>query len=132
MTLLQSHPLHPRRDAARHLAACCTRPAWMPAFDIEETDSAYILRGDVPGTTRKDIEIRIDESVLSIRGERQAIDPKAQFRRSERPHGRFVRRFRLPSEVDEGQVEAAFSDGVLKVTLPKQVPEDTSRLIPVH
>ena len=104
----------------------------MPAFDIEETDSAYVLRGEVPGTPRKDIEIRIDESVLSIQGERRITDAKVRLRRSEREHGHFVRRFRLPCEVDQEGVEAACSDGVLEVRLPRRAPVDRSRRIPIR
>ena len=104
----------------------------MPAFDIEETDSAYILRGDVPGTLQNAIEIRIDESVLTVRGERTVSGSDAQFRHSERPHGHFVRRFHLPSAVDEDKVKASCSDGVLEVKLPKRSPVDTSRLIPIR
>lgn len=132
MNLIHRHPARPWRDVARAFSACRPGQAWIPAFDIEETDSAYVLRGDVPDTSRKDIEIRIDESVLSIRGERRIADARMRIRRSEREHGPFVRRFRLPCEVDEEGVEAAFSDGVLEVRLPKREPVDRSRRIPVR
>ena len=132
MTLLHNHVFDPWRDFARFLS---TRPAgegWMPAFDIEETDTAYILRGDIPGTHQNGIEIRIDDGVLSVRGERKVFREDAQFRHSERPNGQFVRRFHLPSAVDEERVKASCSDGVLEVELPKRKPEDTFRLIPVR
>lgn len=132
MNLIHRHPARPWRDVARGFSACRPGQAWTPAFDIEETDSAYVLRGDVPDTPRKDIEIRIDESVLSIRGERRIADSKVRLRRSEREHGRFVRCFRLPGEVEEEGVEAACSDGVLEVRLPKREPVDRSRRIPVR
>lgn len=132
MPLLHHHQIDPFREFARIFSPLATVEAWMPAFDIEETDSAYILRGDVPGTPQKNIEIRIDEGVLSVQGERKVVGEEAQSRHSERPHGQFVRRFHLPSTVDEEGVKAACSDGVLEVRLPKQKPEDTSRLIPIR
>lgn len=132
MNLIHRHPARPLPDVAQVFSACRPGQAWMPAFDIEETDSAYVLRGDVPDTSRKDIEIRIDESVLSIRGERKITGANVRLRRSEREHGQFVRRFRLPCEVDEEGVEAACSDGVLEVRLPKRLPVDRSRRVPIR
>lgn len=132
MTLHHSHQFDPWRDFARFFS---TRPAgedWMPAFDIEETDSAYILRGDVPGTPQKGIEIRIEDGVLNVRGERDVVGADSQFRHSERPSGQFVRRFHLPSAVDEERVNASCKEGVLEVKLPKRTPVDKSRLIPVR
>ena len=132
MTLLHNHSIEPWRDLARFFGTRPPEAGWVPAFDIEETDSAYILRGDVPGTPQKNIEIRIDEGVLSVRGERKVSGADAQFRHSERPHGHFVRRFHLPSAVDDDKVNASCKEGVLEVKLPKRTPEDTSRLIPVR
>ena len=131
MTLLRNDAFDPWRDFSRLLGNLPTKDAWIPAFDIEETDSAYVLRGDVPGTRQKDIEIRIDDGVLSVRGERKVLVDDTTFRHAERPDGQFERRFHLPGAVNEDKIKAKCSDGVLEISLPKQAPVDTSRLIPV-
>lgn len=131
MTLLHHNPFNPWRDTNRFLAPRAHDAAWIPAFDIEETDAAFVLRGDVPGASQKDIEIRIEDGVLTVSGERKASETDSRFRRAERRHGRYVRRFRVPNEVDADGVKAAYAAGVLEVTLPKREAVDTSRLIPV-
>ena len=131
MTLLHHNPFNPWRETNRFLAPRSHDAAWIPAFDIEETDAAYVLRGDVPGTSQKDIEIRIEDGVLSVRGERKASETDLRFRRAERLHGGFERRFRVPNEVDADGVKATYTAGVLEITLPKSEAVDASRLIPV-
>lgn len=131
MTLLRNQSFDPWRDFSRSFGTLSPKDGWIPAFDIEETDSAYILRGDVPGTRQKDIEIRIDDSVLSVRGRREVLVDDANFRHAERPDGQFERRFHLPGAVNEEKVKAKCSEGVLEIRLPKRTPVDTSRLIPV-
>ncbi len=135
MTMLHRTPFNPWRDLDRLLMPKLPElpeHAWMPAFDIEETDDAYVLRGDVPGTAQKDIEVRFDDGILTVRGERTAPEAEVRFRRSERSHGRFERRFRLPEEVDPEGMKASYLNGVLEITLSKREPVDTSRLIPVN
>lgn len=95
---------------------------WHPAVDIQENDEAYILHADIPGVDPKDIEIDMEDGVLSIRGERH-IDKEEEsenYRRVERVRGSFYRRFSLPDSVDAERITARSSHGVLEVTIPKQ------------
>lgn len=134
MRLLTAPNLSPWRDFDRMIGASAGPPAWTPDFDIAETDSAFIVRADLPGVTQKDLEIRVDQGVLSVKGGRQAEsagDDAPRFSRRERPVGTFARRFRIPDSVDADGVKAAYANGVLELTLPKQ-PEEAARLIPVN
>lgn len=134
MRLLTASNLSPWRDFDRAIGALAGPTAWTPDFDIEETDSAFILRADLPGVTQKDLEIRIDQGVLSVKGGRQTQpegDDAPRFSRRERPVGTFKRRFRIPDSIAADGVKAAHVNGVLELTLPKQ-PEEAARLIPVN
>lgn len=134
MRLLTASNLSPWRDFDRTLGALAGPDAWTPDFDIEETDSAFILRADLPGVNQKDLEIRVDQGVLSVKGGRQAppeVDDAPRFSRRERPVGTFKRRFRIPDSVNADGVKATHVNGVLELTLPKQ-PEEAARLIPVN
>ncbi len=113
-------------------ATAATEPRWSPRFDVEETDNTFVLRGDVPGLSQKDLEVRIDDNVLRVSGDRAASEDKVRLVRRERSSGRFERSFRLPETVNTDKVEASYKDGVLVLTLPKQAPIDTSRLIAVQ
>ena len=94
---------------------------WSPSLDVEETDSAFEVYVEAPGVKPDDIEITLEEGVLSISGEREFYDDKDQegFRRVERRFGRFRRSLRLPTPVDPEKVEASYTDGILSVTVPK-------------
>jgi HSP20 family protein len=95
---------------------------WAPAFDVLEGDDHYLLRADVPGVARKDIDIRLDRSVLTVHGERKAEhadEPQGYWRR-ERRQGQFLRQFTLPDSVDRAGISARLSDGVLEICIPKQ------------
>ena len=132
MNLLHHSAFNPWRNIDRVLGAPSNEPAWTPAFDISETETAYVLRGDIPGVPQKDIEVRVEDGVLTVRGERKRQDASVRYSRNERRYGKFVRRFRLGDTVDTERVKASYVDGVLELPLPKQEPEDTSRLIPVQ
>ena len=71
---------------------------WIPAFDVLEDEARYVLRADVPGVERKDLDINLKDSVLTIKGERtpEHADGKQGYRRRERHHGQFFRQFTLP------------------------------------
>ena len=98
---------------------------WMPAVDIHETDDAYILEADLPGLTKKDIDVKVVEDRVTISGERKREDKSDEkgYCRTERAEGSFERSFRLQGGIDGGNVEARFENGVLSVKLPK--PEET-------
>ena len=132
MTLLPYNTFNPWPDASRFCGAPEHKTSWVPRFDIAETDKAFVLRGDLPGVTQKDVEVRIDEGLLSVSGERKPAADEERFSRRERPSGKFARRFWLPDTVDADGIKASYADGVLELTLPKQDPPDNARLIPVN
>ena len=97
---------------------------WVPAIDIRETEDSYLIEADVPGLKKDDIELTVEDNVLTLKGERnhESEEKKEGYRRMERRYGSFRRSFELPAGVDTGKVKADFKDGVLSVTLPK--PEE--------
>ncbi len=95
--------------------------AWMPVVNIRETDGAFFLEAELPGLTKKDIEITLENNLLKLSGERRfEKDAKEEnYHRIERSYGSFLRTFSLPSQVDPEGVKAAFKDGILTVEVPK-------------
>ena len=98
---------------------------WVPAMDLVETDDHLVLRADLPGLKREDVEIELKDGVLTVSGERKAEqqDRSEGFYRVERAFGSFSRSLSLPKGTDAGRVTAEFEDGVLEVRIPK--PEET-------
>ncbi|MBI3449941.1 MAG: Hsp20/alpha crystallin family protein [Acidobacteria bacterium] len=96
--------------------------SWTPAVDVYETDEKVVLKADLPGIDQKDIDLRIEDGTLIIRGERKFDKEKSQedFHRIERAYGSFHRTFRLPGSVDQAAVHATHKDGVLEVVLTKK------------
>jgi len=94
---------------------------WVPAMDLVETDGEYVLRADLPGMTEKDVNIELDERVLTISGERKAEheERKEGYYRIERSSGSFSRSLTLPEGVDASAIKASFDHGVLEVRVPK-------------
>jgi HSP20 family protein len=94
---------------------------WRPAVDIKEEADRFLITADLPGVDPKNIEITMDNGVLTIKGERQseASEEKEGFKRVERVSGTFYRRFSLPDTADAERIEAKGKDGVLEVVLPK-------------
>lgn len=94
---------------------------WAPSVDISETDSAYLVKGEIPGVKKEDVKITIQDGMLTIQGERkQEKEEKGKkFHRVECCYGSFVRSFRMPDDSDESKVKAEFKDGMINVTLPK-------------
>jgi HSP20 family protein len=94
---------------------------FVPAFDVSETDSALIVKAEVPGIEQKDMDISLSNGLLTIKGEKklEKKEENEQFHSVERSYGAFSRTFRLPVEVDVEKVDAGYKDGVLTVTLPK-------------
>ena len=94
-----------------------------PPVDIYEDEHNIVLKIDVPGIDERDIDVRIQNSTLTVHGERniEKEEKEENFRRVERQYGSFTRSFTLPSSVDPGQVSAFCDKGVLKITLAKRV-----------
>jgi HSP20 family protein len=99
------------------------QPGWelAPAIDLVEKDDSYDMSAELPGIDEKNIEIKLANHTLTIKGEKS--DEKEEKRKdyylSERRFGSFQRSFQLPEGVDTNKIEATFAKGVLKVTLPK-------------
>ena len=94
---------------------------WIPAMDLVETDSDFVLHADLPGMTEKDVKIEFQDSVLTISGERKSEHEvrKEGFYRLERASGSFARSLTLPEGIDPQLVKASFDKGVLEVHIPK-------------
>jgi HSP20 family protein len=97
---------------------------WMPAMDLVETGDHFVLRADLPGMSEKDVNIEVEERVLTVSGERKAeqSENKDGYHRVERAFGSFSRSLTLPEGVDAEAVSASFDKGVLEVRIPK--PEE--------
>jgi HSP20 family protein len=101
-----------------------TMRRWMPAMDLLEVDDHFVLRADLPGMGEEDVNIELEDSTLTISGERKAEHESKQegFYRVERASGAFQRSLTLPKGVDPEAVTARFDRGVLEVRIPK--PEE--------
>ena len=97
------------------------RDTWMPAVDVQETDTSFVFHAELPGLTKKDIEITLEDNLLTLSGERQFDDREEgrNYHRIERAYGKFSRSFSLPTQVDSSKVAASFKDGILEVEVPK-------------
>jgi len=95
---------------------------WTPSVDIKETDTAFEIKADIPGVDPKDIEVNMENGVLTIKGERESEkkDEREGYKRIEREWGTFYRRFSLPDTADAGKISAKSKNGVLEITIPKQ------------
>ena len=95
---------------------------WAPAVDIYETANELVLAAEVPGIEEKDIEIKIEDNTLTLRGERkfEKETKEENFHRIERSYGSFFRAFSLPNSVDTERIEAEHENGVLRVIMPKR------------
>jgi len=94
---------------------------WVPAVDIFEEKERFIVRADVPGVSASDIEINMENGVLTVSGERNEED-RSEFdgvSRVERVSGRFQRRFTLPESADAEAIKATSSNGILEISIPK-------------
>ncbi len=107
-----------------------TSGSFIPAVDVYEDEHNIVLKMEVPGIEQKDIDIRLEDSVLTVRGERkfEKEEKEENFQRVERRYGSFSRSFTLPHTVDTNNVNADYENGVLKITLamraeaqPKQI-----------
>lgn len=107
--------------------------SWVPAVDILEKDGNLILEAELPGLKEKDIELRLEGNVLTLRGERKMAKEEKQndFHRMERYYGTFSRSFTLPDTVESDKIKAEYKNGILVVTIP-QKPEVKPREIPVN
>lgn len=94
---------------------------WMPAMDLFDRDDTLVMRAELPGCERSDIEIRVEDGALIVEGERHMDEEqtRAGYYQSERRYGRFQRAISLPSDIDEDNVKANFANGILEVIMPR-------------
>jgi len=106
--------------------------ALAPSVDITESDSAYIVSTELPGTKREDVTVELEDDVLTIRGEKrnEREEKKEKRRFVERTYGAFSRSFTLPANADPDRVTASFESGVLTVTIAKR-PETKPRVVDI-
>jgi HSP20 family protein len=96
--------------------------AWNPSVDIFENDNEVVVKAELPGMDAKDIDVRLENNILTLKGERQ-FEKEAKeenYHRIEREYGSFTRSFALPTAVNGEKVKAEYKDGILKIVLPKK------------
>ncbi len=103
-----------------------------PSVEVNETDTEIRVTAEMPGLSEKDVELMLDNGVLTLRGERKSETDDKERGYSERFYGRFERRIALPSGVAEEKAKAEFRDGVLSVTLPLNREAERGRRIPIN
>lgn len=103
---------------------------WVPAVDVKTEKGHYLVRADVPGVSPDDIDIRLDNEILTIRGSRKDEKKTEEngFQRVERFSGSFFRRLALPGSSDADKVKAKVHDGVLEITVPRQEAKAPKRI----
>lgn len=106
---------------------------WAPSMDISETKDSLIAKVEAPGMEQKDIQISLQENLLTIKGEKkqEKEEKEERYHRVERAYGPFTRTVRLPVAVDASKVSATFKNGLLTVTLPK-TPAAKGTMIPIR
>ncbi len=106
---------------------------FVPDCDIVESDEAFKLLIDLPGLSKKEINLALKDNVLTVKGERvisYADDEEAK--RQERKRGAFARSFGIPKEVNAAEIKAAFKNGVLTISMPKSDALKDSQSIPIN
>ena len=96
--------------------------SWAPPVDIYETEDAIVLKAELPGVDPKDVDVRVEDNTLYLKGERKfEKEVKEQnYHRVERSYGSFARSFSLPNSISADKVKAEFKDGLLTLTMPKR------------
>lgn len=103
-----------------------------PVCDIIESDEEYAIKLDLPGLSKKEINVALKEHVLTVKGERTVeLDDNENFRRQERSTGVFSRSFALPENVNTAETDALFRNGVLTITMPKSEVLNDAESIPI-
>ena len=108
------------------------RGVW-PSVDVEETDKDYRVTAELPGLDERDVEVLLQDGVLTVRGEKRLETEAKNRSHSERFYGRFERQIMLDRDVDDSDVSATFKNGVLTVTVPKNPRAvESSKRIPIN
>jgi HSP20 family protein len=106
--------------------------SWTPPIDVYETADSYVVTAELPGLTREEVDLAVEDARLTIRGRRSdrgtGRADVAHYHQVERGHGAFARSFDFAEKIDAVGVSATLADGVLTVTLPKQAPPPARRI----
>ena len=104
---------------------------WLPALDLTETDKEYIIRAEIPGVPRENLDVQVEGDILTLTGHREKkINEKDEnMLWEEREAGQFLRTLRLPKAVEANKVEANYNDGILTVHLPKTEMAAKSKIV---
>ncbi len=96
--------------------------SWVPPVDIYETENEVVIKAEVPGVAQKDIEIKVEDDTLVIKGEKkfERDMEKETYHRAERVYGKFQRSFILPKSIEKDKIKATLKQGVLTIVLPKK------------
>lgn len=120
LTILQDRINRIFNEVGTGVAEKSVAKAWAPSVDILETENDLIVRAEIPGVSREDIDIEVTGESLAIRGERKMNDEdRDKFLRVERPYGPFQRSFTIGTPVQADKVSASYRNGVLEVVIPK-------------
>ncbi len=125
--------LDPFRSEALASSEELSKGNWLPAVDVKETADAYVVHAELPGLSKEDIQVTLENNVLRLSGERrfEKKDEKDNYHRIERAYGTFSRSFTLGAGTMADKVKAEFKDGVLTITIPKS-EETKPRAIAIH
>lgn len=106
-------------------------PSW-PSLEVRDGEREVRVTAEIPGLSEEDVELLVQDGVLTLRGEKKSETSDKDRGWTERWYGRFERRVALPAGVEEEKAEASFRDGVLTVTLPKSAEAASGRRIPIN
>jgi HSP20 family protein len=103
---------------------------WAPSVDIKETDKEIIVKADLPGMKKEDIEVSLDNNILTIKGEREfeKEEKEKDYVRVERSYGSFYRSFNIGVPVKEDEIKASYKDGVLEIVIPKAEVKEAKKV----
>ncbi|SDH38095.1 Hsp20/alpha crystallin family protein [Nitrosomonas sp. Nm132] len=120
LTQLQKELEQMRGDVAREGSSATAE--WVPAVDIKEASDKFVLHADLPGVKPEEIDISMENGVLTIKGEKktEAKTEKEGYKRVERTYGSFYRRFSLPDTANPDAISAVSKHGVLEIVIPKR------------
>jgi HSP20 family protein len=105
---------------------------WWPAVELVEANGEFVLTAEIPGMTKEDVDISVEDNVLTLKGEKkfEREEERERMHIRERRYGAFERSFTLPRNVDAGKIKAEYKDGVVEVHMPK-APEAQGRKIEI-
>lgn len=118
MNSLLENFFNPQREDASFIETS----TWSPLVDIKEEKDRFVVLADIPGVKKEDIDISLEQHVLTLKGERhfEKSEERNGYTRRERTQGQFYRRFSLPQTADDSKITARYMHGVLEISIPKK------------